>query len=241
MKCLKSYFIIFLFLFIIFVVLLLYFLSLFVNTRENMENSSQQGTIILLGDSVFKNEDYVQNDKSVYSLLTKQTGRKVYNYAVNESTILDVYNQINQIPIDLNSENTTIFLSIGGNDIIEKFVERENMNNGTNTNTTLDAMFSAYTKIVKSIQTKMNKSRIVLLDVYYPQSMKLKPYVPIIRMWNTKVENYVNDFSSSNKIQNVDINVLKISEIMTQPTDLVFEIEPSETGGEKVAKSILNA
>ncbi len=206
--------------------------------RENMENNSEERqkaeVIILLGDSVFKNEDYVEDGKSVYSFLQKhnQNERKVYNYAVNDSTIVDVYNQINQIPIDLNNENTTIFLSIGGNDIIEKFVERENTNN---THATLEAMFSAYKKIVKSIQTKMNKSNIVLLDVYYPHSIKLKPYKPMIRLWNTKVENYASE--PSNKIQ----DVLKISEIMTQTSDLVFDIEPSETGGEKMAKYILNA
>lgn len=223
------------FLFILFLVIYLC-LSFHSVVRENMEmknnGKEKNGAIILLGDSVFKNEDYVEEGNSVYSFLTQQKERNVYNYAVDESTIVDVYNQINQIPIDLNNENTYIFLSIGGNDIFEKFVEKENPTE--NINATLDAMFSAYKKLVKSIQTKMNKSNIVLLDIYYPYSIKIQPYIPILRNWNTLVENYAND--SSNKIK----DVLKLSEIITQPSDLVFDIEPSETGGEKISYFILN-
>jgi lysophospholipase L1-like esterase len=240
MKCFHSYFIFPFFLFLLIFALFGLFLSYVTKTRENMENmenNNNNSVIILLGDSVFKNDDYVEQGKSVYSFLNKQIQQKqkdikVYNYAVDDSTIVDVYNQINQIPIDLNNENTTIFLSIGGNDILEKFVEKENTSE--NTNVTLDAMFSAYKKIVKSIQTKMNKSNIVLLDVYYPYSIKLKPYIPILRTWNNKIKNYAND--SSNNIQ----DVLKVSEFLTQPNDLVFDIEPSEIGGEKLAKYMLN-
>jgi len=224
-----------LFLFLIISFFLYYFLSSFLLVRENMDTGDgeeKNGVIILLGDSVFKNEDYVEEGKSVYSLLTQQKERNVYNYAVDGSTIVDVYNQINQIPIDLNNENTTIFLSVGGNDIYEKFVEKENINENSET---LGAMFSAYKKLVKSIQAKMNKSNIVLLDIYYPHSIKLKPYIPILRTWNDHLEKYAND--SSNKIS----DLLKISEINIDPADFVFDIEPSEMGGEKIANFVLKA
>ena len=238
-----SYFLLFLFVFLIIIFNL--FLSCIKSKRENMENNNNNNhtnkVIILLGDSIFKNEKYVEQGKSVYSFLIQQNEneRNIYNYATDESTIVDVYNQINQIPIDVNNENTTIFLSIGGNDIFEKFIQTQTQTQtqtnttGENTNQVLDAMFSAYKQLVKSIQTKMNKSNIVLLDVYYPQSIQIKPYHPIIRLWNNKINNYANN--SSNNIQ----DILKISEILTQPADFVFMIEPSEAGGMKLAKYIL--
>jgi hypothetical protein len=91
-------------------------------------------------------------------------------------------------------------------------------------------MFNAYKKLIKSIQTKMNDSKLVLLDIYYPANIKLSQYKPIIEEWNKLIA----DFASTNNLQ-----VINISDILTESTDFTLNIEPSETGGEKIANNIL--
>ena len=96
-------------------------------------------------------------------ILKEKTNGNSYCYAEDNSTIVDVYSQVSSIPIELNKESTTIFLSSGGNDILKKYVERDA--NVENTDI-LNVIFIAYKKLIKSIQTKMNKSKLVLIDIY---------------------------------------------------------------------------
>ena len=54
-----------------------------------------------------------------YDILKTYTNN-VYNYAKNESTIHDLYLQLDKIPTNMNNSNTYIFISAGGNDILNK-------------------------------------------------------------------------------------------------------------------------
>ena len=76
----------------------------------------------------------------------------------------------------------------------------------------------------------MNDTKLVLLDIYYPTNIKLAQYKPILEEWNK----LISDFSSTNNIQ-----VINISNILTESTDFTLNIEPSETGGDKIANQIL--
>jgi hypothetical protein len=186
---------------------------------------SKKNTIILLGDSVLKNNSYVKG-KSVDELLVKKTNGNTLCYAQNNANINDIYSQIDFIPFEANKNSTYIFLSAGGNDILEQFVENSNSNLENNSHI-LKTIFSAYKKLVKSIQTKMNLANIVLLDIYYPENIKYQQYHPIIKEWNTML--YSTDFQ-----------IIKISNILTKPEDFTFGIEPSEIGGNKLANNIYN-
>jgi len=187
---------------------------------ESFYSSSTQN-IILLGDSILKNNDYVTDEFSVETILRNKTDCQVYCFAKNNEMIADVYEQLNRVSIDWNNDSTLIFLSVGGNDILNNYIPE-------------DDIFSQYINLVYSIKSKMNKSKIILLDIYYPNSDKYLSYLPIIKEWNNKVYNFVNNNSNKN------IRLLHISNSVTEPDDFIYEIEPSKTGGEKIVDCILN-
>lgn len=203
----------------LFCILIYYVLSRqHVNFIESFYTSK---TIILLGDSILKNNDYVTDEFSVESILRNKAGCQVYCFAKNNETITDVYEQLNNVSIDLNNNSTHIFLSVGGNDILNNYEE-------------YDTLFSQYTDLVDSIKSKMNKSNISLVDIYYPTSNKYRSYLHVIEEWNNKLYTFVNNNSDAN------ISLLRISDSVIEPDDFVYDIEPSKTGGEKIVNAILN-
>ena len=220
-------FYLYVFILLCFILAVSYYNTLHANNNFMETFDSNKQNFILLGDSIFKNEAYVSNGKSIYSLLIKRTNGKTICLAADEAKIVDVYNQINNIPDDLNNNNTTIFLSIGGNDILSQLKNKEELDRD------LRSIFDEYKKLIKSIQTKIPDANIVLVDVYYPNNFKYEKYYPIITEWNTKMYDYAKD--PKNHIN----SVLSISAILNQKDDFNAEIEPSETGSKKIVDTIL--
>ena len=197
------------------------------NSSNKNINGNENKTIVLLGDSILKNNSYVSNGKGVDNILEERNAN-VVSLAENNSKIIDVYSQIGKIPLDINNVSTSIFLSSGGNDILSFYVDQ----NGDTTDTGfLTTMLAAYKKLVKSIQTRMNKCQIVLVDIYYPVSNPFAQYKPIIEEWNTLISNYALENS---------LGLLQISQSVTSSEDFTLGIEPSEKGGEKIAQLILH-
>jgi len=193
---------------------------------------SKKQNIILLGDSVLKNNAYTFSGKSVEEMLLERSDGNVnvVCLAVDDSKINSVYNQISEIPNDLNNSSTTIFISIGGNNILSHYITK---NEDPNDTSILSEFFTSYVHLIESIQKKMNKAKIILLDIYYPYNNKYKPYHNIINEWNNKIYNYASD--PNNNIT----GVLKISSIVTNGIDFSEEIEPSNSGGLKIVDAIL--
>jgi len=202
------------------------------NIYSNSNNNTNNKTYVLLGDSIIKNNSFVKNGKGIDDILNEKTNGNSYCYAKDDSTIVDIYSQLDSIPSDLNNKNTIVFLSVGGNDILNNYV-----NNDVDTKNTkvLELIFNAYKKLFKSIQTKMNETKLVLIDIYYPTNIKFSQYKPILEEWNK----LISDFASFNDNNSNNLQVLKISNILTESTDFTLNIEPSETGGEKIADNIL--
>lgn len=213
---------------ICFIIAVSYYNTYYSSIKEPF--NSKNDKIVLLGDSILKNNSYVSDGKGIDDLLEERTNEKIYSYAENNSKIIDIYSQISKIPIDLNNNSTIIFLSAGGNDILSFYVDQKE--DATNMSF-LNPMFSAYKKLIKSIQARMNDSRIVLLDIYYPENITYKQFHPIISNWNKKIYEYASD--PANKIS----NVLKISNNLTQKNDFTMGMEPSSVGGEKIVNMIL--
>ena len=200
-------------------------------SSNNPFSSNNNRTIVLLGDSILKNNSYTSDGKGIDDLLLERN-KQTYSYAVDNSNIVDVYNQINEIPIDLNSPSTTIFLSAGGNDILNHYEESDKDIHDTSV---LSTIFAAYKKMIKAIRSKMNQCNLVLLDIYYPDNTKYTQYHPIIREWNKLIYDYTDQ--PSNNIN----TVLRVSRMLTQNDDFTLSIEPSSSGGLKIANSILNS
>ena len=197
--------------------------------KEGMTQNSSKPLILLLGDSIFNNEAYVKNGKSIVNLL-KDKEQEVDSYAVNNASIIDIYQQLNNVPLDLNNEHTSLFLSVGGNDILTTFVDQI-QNEDSDMKNTLKPIFNAYKKLVASIQTKMNKvGKITLVNLYYPTNMKYQQYKPILEEWNRLLDQYARE---------KNLNVLRLNYLLTQSTDFSLSIEPSESGGMKIADNII--
>jgi hypothetical protein len=196
-----------------------------------------QKNIVLLGDSILKNNSYVCDGKAVDDLLKERTNGEIniYSLAENNSKIVHIYSQIDKIPIELNNKDTTVFLSAGGNNILSSYVEQKE---DTSNDHLLNTMFSDYKNLIKTLQTRMNKAKIVLLDIYYPTNMKYKQIQPIISEWNQKIYNYANERQTLED-DVMPLKVLKISSELTQDTDFTMDIEPSASGGEKIANLII--
>ena len=200
---------------------------------ESFSSNKISRAIVLLGDSILKNNSYVPNGKAVDNILQERSLKndkniELYSLAENNSKIVDVYSQINKIPLDINNKSTTIFLSSGGNDILSFYVDQQ----GDPTDTEfLNTMLADYKKLIKSIQTRMDLCQIVLLDVYYPTSNQFVQYKPILEQWNSLIATYARENS---------LGLLQISQIVTSNDDFTLGIEPSEKGGEKIAQSILD-
>jgi lysophospholipase L1-like esterase len=203
------------------------------NKKESFQlekGKTQTKNIIFLGDSILKNNNYVSNGESIEEILIrKMQTNNVYNYAQDDSTIHEVYYQLSFIPEKVNQSSTSLFLSIGGNDIIKQYIIQ---GNNVNDFTILDALFSKYKKLVKTIQEKMDKTQITLLNLYYPNQNGFKEYYPLIQKWNSLLNEFIN--RSSEKYSVVDL-----SSLLHNQHDFIDNIEPSIVGGEKIANLLL--
>ena len=183
---------------------------------------------VLLGDSILNNENYVGNGKGVTELFMERTDNKTICLAEDDSKIMDVYNQLDKIPANTDTYRTTIFLSIGGNDILFHLVEQKNNKAETDV---LDELFSKYKKLVEQIKTEFPESQLVVLDIYYPNNATYSKYRQVIQEWNQMLY----DYASKNSIR-----VVKISSYLTQPEDFTHGFEPSAIGGEKLVATLLS-
>ena len=183
--------------------------------------------IILMGDSILKNNLYVENGKAVEDILREKTSANTIVFAKDDAMITDIYIQLEKLPYDLDEETTTLFLSVGGNNILTNFV---NSDHDESQEHVLSTMFKAYKRLVKTIKTKMNNAKLILVDIYYPQNLQCTQYHPIIKEWNKLLHDFGNDQS---------LDVMKISALLNEPSDFTLNIEPSDKGGEKIANQII--
>ena len=90
-------------------IVIIFSCAFYKSLKEGLTNNNN---IILMGDSVLNNSNYVPEGKSVYDNL-KTKLNNVLNLAKDGATINDLYLQLDKIPIELNSPETFIFISAG--------------------------------------------------------------------------------------------------------------------------------
>ena len=195
----------------------------FVNSfKEGLTNNENNHNIVLIGYSVLNNSNYVPSGKSVVDNLKTQT-TKVFNFAKDGATINDSYSQLDKIPLELNKTETYIFISAGGNDILNK--------RGQLTTPEIRRLFDTYMEFIKSVRTKFGSAKINLLNLYLPSNPRYQAYKSSIDQWNQLIKEY------SSKIGEMYI-VINLDTLLTTPEDFVYDIEPSETGSRKIANAI---
>lgn len=206
----------------------LYFVSYyyFNNNYKSGFTNNDSKTIILLGDSILNNSNYVDYEDSVSALIKKtcssyskgdSKSSNIILAAQDNAKIEDVYQQIDKLVGKfIDSKNTYIFLSVGGNNMLDtKFVS-------------LDKVKQSYLKLVTYIKNKFPKSNIYLLGLYYPFDTRFKRYNSNISEWNQF-------------IKGLEYKFIMLDGLLTNKSDIIFSIEPSATGSKKIANEIYKA
>lgn len=191
----------------------------FKSLKEGLTNNN---TVILMGDSVLNNANYVPEGNSVYDIL-KTKLNNILNVATDGATINDLYTQLDKIPVDLNNTDTYIFISAGGNDILNSRKEL--------TNNDMTQLFDKYMNFLKALRAKLGSVKINILNLYLPSNPRYQSYKPSIEQWNKLINQY------SNKIGEM-YNVLDLYSLLTSPDDFVYDIEPSASASNKIANLI---
>lgn len=189
-------------------------------------------TIVLIGDSILNNNMYVPIGNSVADNIKLLHGNNIIIGAKDGATIDTCYQQltINNI---INSENYFLFISIGGNDILNNSESFGNSLNDKNNdkNNKFNNLKKKYIELIDSIKEKYPKIKINLLNLYFPTDEKYNKYEKIIIEWNKMV----SSLCSKNKY-----NLLRLDNLLTNASDFTHEIEPSSIGSEKIAKLIVD-
>ena len=191
----------------------------FKSLKEGLTNINN---IVLIGDSILNNSNYVPSGKSVVDILKTKT-QKVFNFAKDGATISDCYGQLDKISIELNKPETFVFISAGGNDILNK--------RGQLTSAEVRKIFNDYMDFIKALRVKLSNSKINILNLYMPSNPRYLSYKTSIDLWNQLLKEY------SSKIGEM-YNVVNMDTLLTNPEDFVYDIEPSEIASQKIAEVI---
>lgn len=215
--------------FIIFVLFILFILVVysfnvkqikeaFDNTKKNREHN-----IVLIGDSILNNSVYVFENESVPELIKKQLDKKreLYNFAKDGATIQNCYSQLKNISENVYLQKTSVFVSAGGNDILNS---RDNISSEF-----VDNLFEKYIRLLEEISKQFPDANIIVLNLYYPLKPSYTIFHPAIKQWNQLLED--NHLAKG-------YSILRIDEIIVSEDDIVYDVEPSLQGGQKIADAI---
>jgi hypothetical protein len=194
----------------------------FKSIREGLTNSNN---IILIGDSVLNNSSYVPEGASVIDILKTKTS-KVFNFSKDGATINDLYAQLDKIPQELNKSETHVFISAGGNDILNK--------RGQLDSSDIRELFNTYMVFVNALREKLGSVKINILNLYLPANPRYQSYKESIDQWNKLIKEYSNNIGEM-------YNVVELNTLLTSSEDFIYDIEPSELGSKKIANAIYYA
>jgi len=207
---------------IIIIALIIIVSCAFFKSTQYREGLTNNDNIVLIGDSILNNSAYVPKNKSVADILKMKT-ENVFNYAKDGATLQDCYEQLDHIPEKLNTNNTYIFISIGGNDILN--------NRGKLNSTEIRKLFDSYLSLINDIRVKFSQAKINILNLYIPTNKAFQSYKESIDQWNGLIKDYSNKAGAM-------YNIIYLNTLFIEPEDFVYNIEPSEVGSKKIAEAI---
>ena len=200
-------------------IIIIFGCAYFKSFKEGLTNNNN---IVLIGDSVLNNANYVPSEKSVVDILKTKT-QKVFNFAKDGATISDCYGQLDKIPTDLNTTDTYVFISAGGNDILNK--------RGQLDSSEIRKLFNSYMDFIKALRVKLGSAKINICNLYLPANPRYNTYKSSIEEWNQLIT------ENSSKIGEM-YNIINVDTLITTPDDFVYDIEPSEIASQKIANVI---
>ena len=212
-----------------FYTLIIIFIIYFVvcTTNKQIEGFADSQQIILMGDSVFANEKYVKSGESVFDILHDKH-ENVLQLAKDGSTVEDLLYQFSNMPVEYNNPSTVIFISIGGNDILEYFSKYSHMKQEK----FIDRIFNEYIHIIDQLYGEWGlKARVFMCTIYFPHKSNYEKYHNMIKLWNMKLREYANEFEHS---------ILQLDKMLNNDKYFIHVIEPSAQGSKVIADKILS-
>lgn len=211
--------------FISFIILLFIFIALYQKNVRFVESFDNKNiNIVLAGDSIFDNKEYVILGESVEQNL-KNNGHDVLLLAKDGAFVADLVHQLEKMPSNLNTPDTRLFISVGGNDILYKYRDTKFIDEKE-----INSVLEQYKNNILSIKNRFN-IKIYLTNIYYPPLDKYVRLHKVIRYWN----NEQKKFAKKN-----DISLFNIDTLVTEIIHFSNEIEPSEIGSKLIADGITN-
>ena len=205
--------------------IILYLIIIYFLFKPTIESLTSKDYVYLLGDSIYKNNNYVLKKCSVEELL-KQKHNNSLVYAEDNATINNLLEQFDRIPKKAKkNKNNYIYISCGGNDILNNY-HFQNLEDYTIAN----EIFNNYKKLILIIKKNIN-CNLVITNIYYPTSNIYSVYHPIIKHWNKKLKHFC-------KKQN--IMLFEIDKLFIDKIFFVDHIEPSNIGSKTIVNYIID-
>lgn len=190
--------------------------------------------IILLGDSIFDNKSYVKGGLDVVSHLRQQmlSGEKATLRAVDGSVVNDVRKQIFDLPADA----THLFVSAGGNDaLLNVDILQMRVSSAAEVFDRLADLAGEferqYAEMLRAV-LGLGKPTAVC-TIYYPRM----PEAFVQKIAVAALATFNDVIIRQAFLAGVPLIDLRL--VCSEDSDYANEIEPSEEGGRKIAKTIL--
>lgn len=194
-----------------------------VKSKKIVESLSNNDNIILMGDSIFANDPYVNRGDSVGDMLQNEHGN-VLVVAQDNAIIDDLGYQFSKIPTKLNNDKTKIIVSVGGNDLLNQYM----MSDVSKTDH-VNTIFNRYTSSLNNLRNNSN-CEFILSNIYYPRSQDYTRYYDVIEIWNDKLGKYA---------KNNGLKILDIDDKVDKRHYFTHDIEPSASGSSVITNNIL--
>ena len=205
----------------------------FVPRPTPVYGESNLGHVVLLGDSIFDNENYVDGHPDVAQRLHSMLGEdyKVTLLASDGATTGSLGWQVEGLPGDA----THLVLSIGGNDANGewKILRNEELRTARDVLDDVSYMGELFAvkywdAVVPLLGLGIPVTICTIYDCDFPEDVKY-PARAALAMFNDAILRFA--------FQN-NLDVLDLRTVCTEPSDYVLAIEPSAVGGAKIARAI---
>ena len=195
----------------IWISILIILVVLLVYIQPNIVEAFSSKNIILLGDSILKNDKYVGKNHNITYILQEQ-GFQVNCLAKDNAVVENLFTQIGNFKnIDTNA---SYVISTGGNNILQ---HRD-----------MDMAFKQYKNFITKLRNYVSQDKIILCTIYYPPTHK--HYFSKIKEWNNSLINFAKG----------KYKLLRIDIFMNNVNDFTNQIEPSYLGSKKIVKHLNN-
>ena len=195
----------------IWISILICLIVLLIYIQPNIIEEFTSKNIILLGDSILKNDKYVGKNQNMTYLLQKQ-GFHVNCLAKDNALVDNLSTQISNSK-NINT-NAYYVISAGGNNILQ----HRDMN----------IAFQQYKNFITKLGNLVSQDKIILCTIYYPPTHK--HYFSKIKEWNNSLRNFAKG----------KYKLLRIDIFMNNLNDFTNQIEPSYLGSKKIVKHLNN-